>query len=265
MANEPMTEIKVLRSEYQDADDPQWAKREQQLFAVVLETIECAPRAPERWLTVGAWGGVDETAKSRDELIGRYAGRGIDHGEAIALCPCAGHHDECECGAQCQGQCWEDSIAPSGAWQHIVNLANIDPVPVVRGARVGWAAVDWHDHSPGPGGEADLPTVDANDTVYYCGAYDCAGTKHVGDMFREITFDLVDDTGPTAKVLPVSDDALAEITKAWAAAGERARRSLMADLDDPEVHLGADLGPRGVQAAPIPGRAAPARAPARDL
>ena len=244
-------EVLVLRSEYEWDDDDYAtltaAEREAHLVAAIVDKLKSPPKAPERWLTVGNYGGVDAMADSRAALIAQYAGRGSDFGHAVALCP----PTQIGCDPGCQGQCWFDADeaaeTPPGAWQHIVNLANIAAVPVIRGDRFGWAAVGWHDHNPGPGGDPLLPGISdaAGARVCGCGAWNCGGAREIGDMFAELTLEPIVGDDPAPVAWATSSDALAEIHTAWFAAGEDARRAIEDLQDDPnsEWHLGCDMGP----------------------
>ena len=237
---------------------------ETDLIHLVLGCLHDPPALPDIWLTVDFQGSERHRAPSRQALLAHYAGRGIDVGDAVAVCPSKGPHDNCAWAPDCHGECVGSDMFVADDWLSIINLANIPAVPVVRRDAVGFAAVGWHTHRDphGPtGGEPDYPDVDADSRhqeSYPCGGPHCDSRRFSSKMVAEIGYRILDNNN---QPLPISERARALIVSIWQDEGDRVIRSLQLSAQDNGHLLGLDRGdPRPQRIVPPtsrPARAAP--------
>lgn len=152
------------------------------------------------------WGSLEASGESRADVVAKITADSsyTDHGEKLWLCPVSltainagvclcdasaerGHGAGCPAGhdPDCAAECWADNgEAPPGCDRTVLNLADLPLVPIRVGDRLGWAAVEWHSHNPGPGGGADIPEsrLDESDVGHACGGYPCAGVIGGADL-----------------------------------------------------------------------------------
>ena len=201
------------------------------------------------WIALGAWGSIEATGETRDEVIAEIAADHsyTDHRDMIWLCPvslaaiAAGechrdaserlnpdecpvqgeHDDDCPAGHDddCGGECWADGDeVPAGCGRTIIDMSALRLVPIQVADRIGWAAADWHDHNPGPGGKPDIPSSHSGEFGgYACGAWDCGGVTGAASL-----------VAVAAERCDMSDDEWTHTTRDW----DRIGRQIAADVAD---------------------------------